>query len=132
MMLETMSLFVVLTEIYSIYAGIRANIRVYRANGLAPPLAMMGSVFGCMAVFIGILLFLCARDLQNRGSIVMWEGILRLVAGGVMMYFTMKDTSGTMARSRPLFDLIVGFVYVVALPIALQRSPLDLLMDRMI
>jgi len=61
----------------------------------------------------------------------MWEGVLRLVAGGVMMYFTMKDTSGTMARSRPLFDLIVGLVYVVALPIILERSPLQLLLDQL-
>ncbi|QWW72349.1 hypothetical protein [Rhizobium sp. WYJ-E13] len=126
-----MSLFVILTALYSIYAGVRANIRVYQASGLGPPQAMMGSVFGCMAVFIGVLLVLCARDLQNRGSIVMWEGVLRLVAGSIMMFFTMKDTSGTMARSRPLFDLIVGGIYIVALPIALERSPLYLLLDRL-
>ncbi|MBW9054639.1 hypothetical protein [Rhizobium mesosinicum] len=126
-----MSLFVMLTALYSIYAGARSNISVCRASDLAPAQAMMGSVFGCMAVFIGVLLILCARDLQNRGSIVMWEGVLRLVAGSIMMYFTTRDTSGTMSRSRPLFDLIVGLVYVVALPIALERSPLYLLLDRL-
>lgn len=130
-MFHAMGIFVFLTGLYSIYAGIRANISVYRARGLAPPQAMMASVFGYMAVFIGVLLILCARDLQNRGPIVMWEGVLRLVAGSVMGYFTLKDTSRTMARSRPFVDLTVGFIYVVALPMALERSPLDLLLDRM-
>lgn len=130
-MLQAMSLFVTMTALYSIYAGVRANIRVYRASNLPPPQAMTASVFGCMAVFIGVLLILCARNLDNRGSIVMWEGVLRLVAGGVMMYFTLKDTSGTMPRTRPLFDLIVGLIYVVALPIVLERPPLHLLLDRM-
>lgn len=78
-MLQAMSLFVTMTALYSIYVGVRANIRVYRAINLPPPQAMTASVFGCMAVFIGVLLILCARDLYNRGSIVMWEGVLRLV-----------------------------------------------------
>jgi uncharacterized membrane protein HdeD (DUF308 family) len=125
-----MSLFIILTAFYSIYAGVRANIRVYRVSEPAPAQAMMASVFGCMAVFIGVLLILCARDLQNRGPSVMWEGGLRLVAGGVMMYFTLKDTSGTMSRSRPVFDLVVGCIYVVILPIALEQSPLYLLLDQ--
>lgn len=130
-MLQAMSLFVTMTALHSIYAGVRANIRVYRAGDLPAPQAMTASVFGCMAVFIGVLLILCARDLESRGSIVMWEGVLRVVAGGVMMYFTLKDTPGTMPRTRPLFDLIVGLIYVVALPIVLERPSLHLLLDRM-
>lgn len=71
--------------------------------GRAMPLphAVAASVFGCMAAFIGVLLLLCERDLKTRGSIVMWEGVLRLVAGCIMKYFTAEDTFGTMARSRP-------------------------------
>jgi len=129
-MLTAMSVFVFLTALYSIYAGVVGNVRVYRSGAMPPAQAMMASTFGCMAVFIGVLLILCARDLDDRGSIVMWEGILRLVAGSVMFWFTSRDTTGTMSRVRPFVDLIVGLIYVVALPVALSRSPLDLLLDR--
>lgn len=46
----------------------------------------------------------------------MWEGVLRLVAGSVMGYFTLKDTSKTMARSPAFVDLTLSVIHVVALP----------------
>jgi hypothetical protein len=131
-MIQAMSVFVFLTALYSIYAGIRGNIRVFTSRDMPPAQAMMASTFGCMAVFIGVLLILCARDLEDRGSIVMWEGVLRLVAGSVMLHFTLQDTSGSMSRSRPFVDLIVGVIYVVALPLVLQVSPVALLIDQAI
>ena len=43
------------------------------------PTGMLMHLFGVMAFVIGLLVVLCSRDLKHRGTLVAWEGILRLV-----------------------------------------------------
>jgi hypothetical protein len=130
-MTQAMATFIFLTALYSLYAGARGVWAVARTPDIAPAQAMSRQLFGAMAMFIGVLLILCARDLPARGAIVMWEGVLRLAAGGVMVFWTRRDITGTMSPLRPAFDLIVGAIYVVGLPIALAVSPFDLLFDHL-
>lgn len=125
-----MAIFVFVTALYSLYAGARGLYTTSRRSDLAPAQAMMSQVFGAMAMFLGVLLILCSRDLQARGSIVMWEGVLRLAAGGLMLFWTLRDTTKTMSLGRPAFDLAVGAIYIIGLPLALKVSALDLLLDQ--
>jgi hypothetical protein len=87
-------------------------------------------VFGVMAVFIGVMLALCSRDLRARGSLVVWEGILRLSGFAIMGYYGLFGHAGVRVATAGLFDLIVGATYLVWLPRHLQASFVDLLLDR--
>ena len=80
-----MKAFVIWTGVLSILAGTAFQFPMLSAQlmpGAAP--AMLPRVFGLMAIFLGVMLVFCARDLTHRGVLVAWEGVLRLAGGAVM------------------------------------------------
>jgi hypothetical protein len=93
---------------------------------------MLMHVFGLMAVFIGVMLFLCSRDLKRRAPLVMWEGVLRLGGFSVMAGYGVWGGGGSMMIAAGLFDLVIGLIYLTRLPAYLGRSASEILLDRTI
>jgi hypothetical protein len=71
----------------SIVAG--GGLQIQKLSNIIMPSESAGllmHLFGAMAIFLGIMLIFCSRDLQHRGCLVVWEGGLMagygILAGG--------------------------------------------------
>ena len=94
------------------------------------PSGMLMHLFGCMAMFLGVMLIICSRDLTTRAPLVMWEGVLRVAGFGVMAGYGLWGGGGASLIGSGLFDLIVALIYFVGLPRHTGMSAIDLLLDR--
>jgi hypothetical protein len=115
--------------------GVGLGLQVQELAAFLMPSAepgMLLHVSGLMAVFMGILLILCSRDLKQRGSLVLWEGVLRVSLFAVMGSYGLFGDGGVRLAMAGFGDLIIGVVYFVGLPRHLGASFLDLLLDRRI
>ncbi len=125
-----MKAFIFWTALISIVSGVGLQF-----DGLARQLmpgeqpGMLLHLFGAMAIFIGATLILCARDLRARASIVMWEALLRLAGGGLLLGYGLSGDAPTLIASG-LFDGLIGIIYLVGLPRTLGEPLADLLLDR--
>lgn len=119
------------TGIVSVAAGL-----ALQSTSIAPllmpsaPPGMLIHLFGAMAVFLGIMLILCSRDLDNRAALVAWEGVLRLCGFGIMAGFGLFAGGGMQLVLAGFYDLVIGVAYLALLPRALGITLGDLLLDR--
>lgn len=126
-----MKTFVLWTGWMSVAAGASLQFPSLAAHLMpSEPPGMLLHLFGLMAMYLGVLLVFCSRDLARRGTLVLWEGILRLGGFGVMAGYGLFGGGGAQLALGGLFDLIVGVIYLVALPRHLGSSFVDLLRDR--
>lgn len=93
------------------------------------PTGMLLHLFGLVAMFLGVMLVFCARDLKHRGVLVAWEGVLRLVGGAFLAGFGFFGDSGTAVAVSGLGDFTIGLTYLVLLPRHLGVSLAALLRD---
>lgn len=91
---------------------------------------MLLHLSGLMAMFMGLMLILCSRDLRQRGALVLWEGILRVSLFAVMGIYGLFGDGGPRVVMAGVGDLIIGILYFVGLPRHLRVSFVDLLLDR--
>ncbi|MFZ4484596.1 MAG: hypothetical protein ACOYOL_11525 [Chthoniobacterales bacterium] len=125
-----MKAFVFWTGLLSGAAGIALQLPALQARLFSNPLpGLVMPVFGLVAVFLGLMLVLCARDLRHRGVLVGWEGVLRVVGGAVIAGYGFLNGHGLLLVSG-VGDLIIGAIYMVGLPRHLRVSTIDLLLDR--
>jgi len=124
--------FVFWTGIYDLLVGIG-----FFFPSLAPLLGVQQpeSLFfswspALLTTFLGVMLILCSWNLTARGTLVYWEGILRLVGFLMLGYFGFIGGLGLAIGVMAVIDLVIGVVYLVGLPKALKVSHLDLLLDR--
>ena len=96
----------------------------------AEPTTMVGHLFGAIAVLTGAMLVLCSRDLKRRGTLVAWEGVLRLVGFAGMTGYGVLCDGGFPIVLSGLLDGLIGVAYLRALPRHLGVSLADLLLDR--
>ncbi len=82
------------------------------------------------AIFLGLFLILCSRNLNARGILVYWEGILRVFVFLLLAYFGFLGGLGIMLGIIGVIDLLIGVGYLVGLPRALHTSPANLLLDK--
>ncbi len=75
-----------------------------------------------LVIYLGILLVLCSRNLKSRAPVIYWEGILRLVGFLLMAGFGFFGGLGPAVVLLGLVDLIIGLVYLVGLPKALNTT----------
>lgn len=87
-------------------------------------------LFAAMAVFLGIMLVLCSRDLPRRGALVAWEEVLRLIGCAFMVCFGLFSNAGVLAIISGIFDGAIGVAYLLLLPRHLGVNVLQLLLDR--
>lgn len=90
---------------------------------------MVMHIFASMAMFLGVMLIFCSRDLAARGVLVMWEGILRMAGFAIMSGFALVGGAGPRAFSG-IIDLIFGAAYLLLLPRFLGVSFKHLLLDK--
>lgn len=126
-----MPLFVLLTGLASLLAGLALQVPALAAV-LMPgqPAGMLIHLFGAMAMFLGVMLALASRDLATRGSLVAWEGVLRLAGSAIMAGYGIWGMGGAALVAAGAFDLAVGLAYLVGLPRHLGIGLGDLLLDR--
>jgi hypothetical protein len=127
-----MKQFVFWTGAYNILLAVSSLIpAVAELMGLTAP----GSRFylwlpGILIIYLGIVLILASRNLYERASLVFWEGILRLAGFVVATRYGFFGEFGVSLGMIGVVDLLVGLVYIIGLPIALNRSMIALLLDR--
>jgi hypothetical protein len=85
---------------------------------------------GILIAYLGIMLILASRDLDGRASLVFWEGILRLAGFVVVVRYGFFGEFGSLLGFVGVIDLVVGLVYIIGLPKSLNRSAIDILLDR--
>ena len=126
-----MAKFVFWTGIYDLVVGIG-----FFVPGLAPLLGIKQpeSLFfvwslALLVTYLGVLLVLCSRNLSRRGTLVYWEGILRVVGFLLLGWFGFFGGIGAMVGVMGVVDLLIGIVYLAALPKALGRTHAELLLD---
>lgn len=81
-------------------------------------------------IYTGVAIVLSSRDLPGRASVVYWEGILRLAAFLLFSGFGFLGGLGAVLGVLGIVDLVIGLVYLIGLPKALDMSAADLLLDR--
>jgi hypothetical protein len=91
---------------------------------------MMVQLFGAIVMFLGVMLVICTRDLKRRGSLVIWDGVLRIGLGVLMVGYGLLGGKGDAIALTGVLDFTVGLIYLVGLPRYLQMSVYDLLLDR--
>jgi hypothetical protein len=94
------------------------------------PTSIAAHLFGALAFCIGAMLVLCSRDLKHRGTLVAWDGVLRLVGFVIMTGYGVLCDGGFQIALLGLLDGLIGVAYLVALPRYLGVSLTDLLLDR--
>ena len=126
-----MKSFVHWTGVSSLLAGVGFQFPGF-ASLMMPTVhpGMLTHLFGLMAMFLGVMLVLCARDLTHRATLVMWEGVLRLGGFAVMGGYGLRYGGGAQAVLGGLFDLVIGVAYLMWLPRHLGRSSMGILLDR--
>jgi len=123
--------FVFWTGIYDIVMGITLSCPwIVDSLGVKPPPSNFWLWLpAILVIYLGILLVLCSRSLAARGSLVYWEGILRI--GGFFVFggFGFLGDLGIMVGVIGIVDLAIGLVYLIALPKALKTTSSSLLLD---
>lgn len=83
-----------------------------------------------LIVYLGITLILCSRDLVGRASLVMWEGIWRIIFFLLFAGFGFFGGLGAILGVLGIVDLLIGLVYLTRLPKELGTTLTGLLLDR--
>jgi hypothetical protein len=123
--------FVFWTGIANLLAGAALQFPSVSMKLMPPELTgIVTCLFGVIAVLTGAMLVLCSRDLKRRGTLVAWEGVLRLVGFAIMTGYGVLYHGGFPIALAGLFDGLIGVAYLVALPRYLSLSLTDLLLDR--
>jgi hypothetical protein len=91
---------------------------------------LLPNLYGMLAVFLGIMLIFCSRDLRHRGTLVIWEGVLRVCVFLIIVWYGILGVSHILLVMAGVFDLFVGTIYLVALPRHLGLPLISLLLDR--
>ena len=124
--------FVFWTGIYDIVmAGSLACPWVVRMLGVPLPESYFWLWFAAVLVmYLGVLLVISSRNLKARAPVIYWEGILRLVGFLLMAGFGLFGGLGPAVVLIGVVDLIIGLVYLIGLPKALNTPAMDILLDR--
>ncbi len=126
-----MKAFVFWTGWYNIVVGFALFFPVlFRSLGVRFPESVVWSeLVGFLAMFLGVMLVWCARDLQARATIVYWEGWLRIVIFLHLGWFGFFGGIGALLGLIGVIDLLIGLTYILGLPGAVGKSHGTLLGD---
>jgi hypothetical protein len=123
--------FVFWTGIANILAGVALQFPSVAMKFMPSELTgMVTHLFGVIAILTGVMLVLCSRDLKHRGTLVAWEGVLRLVGFATMTGYGVLCHGGFSITLGGVLDGLIGIAYLVALPRHLGVSLKRLLLDR--
>jgi len=123
--------FVIFTGILGLLAGF-ASLFPAVAQQIMPSEqpGMLLTIFGLTAMFLGVLLLISSRNLKQRGIYVIWVGIFKISAFVVMAIYSALGNGGLKVMMGGSLDLIIGLVFLIALPKYLGTSLMDLALDK--
>lgn len=127
-----MKKFVFISGILNILLGILfTRPGVIRMAGIEPPENPFWLMFPAIFLFfLGFILIYSSKDLENRSTIVFWDGLSRIAAFGGCLWFGLIAGMGFHLVLAASLDLAIALVYFVGLPRMLGRSFLSILLDR--
>ncbi len=127
-----MKKFVFWTGIYDIVmAGTISCPWVVKMLGVPLPESYFWLWFAAaLVIYLGVVLVIASRNMKARAPLIYWEGILRVVGFVLMAGFGLFGGLGLAVTLLGAMDLIIGLVYLVGLPKALNTTPLNILLDR--
>jgi len=70
------------------------------------------NLLGLLVVFLGILLVVASRDIQNRAWFVFWEGLARIFVFLFFLYYVLFRGGAQISLLFGITDLIIGIVYM--------------------
>ena len=126
-----MKKFIFATGIISMILGVGLQFSAF--SGILMPNEQPGMllhIFGIVVIFFGIMLMFCTHDLNRRGNLVIWQGILRLGGFALMAWYGIFGNEGLQVAIGGSFDLIVGLAYIIGLPRYLNTSLINLMLDK--
>jgi hypothetical protein len=127
-----MKKFVFLTGILNVILGILFALPgVMQTAGIQPPENPFWLMFPAIFLFfLGIILIYSSRDLENRATIVFWDGLSRVAAFLGVSWFGLFAGMGFFIVLAASADLVIAMVYFIGLPRILGRSFMSILLDR--
>ncbi len=90
----------------------------------------LGLLITAFLIFTAAVQVIASRDLKTYGWLIFWEGILRWMAAALLIPYGFFGHLGTVAGLIGAGDLVIGFVFLIILPKAIQKKPLDLFLGR--
>ena len=70
------------------------------------------NLLGLLVVFLGILLVVASRDIQNRAWFVFWEGLARIFVFLFFLYYVLFKAGAHISLMFGITDLIIGIIYM--------------------
>ncbi len=123
--------FVFLTGVLNIFLGLSLQSSWFYVQLLPEePDGALIHAFGWAVLYLGILLILCSRDLAHRGSLVAWEGMLRIAIALTVFGYSVNGSIGTLGLLVGALDGAIGLVYLAGMPRHTGLSLGQLLRDR--
>lgn len=101
---------------------------MYGAIGMRIPHPLWGWLLGAFLWFTAAVLIMASRDLRRRASFVYWEGLLRYLAGALLLTIG-PGVLGWPAWFIGATELVWGLVYTFGLPGALSTTHTKLFLD---
>ena len=87
------------------------------------------SMVGVFLLFTSAVLIVASRDLQKYGTFVLWEGLLRFAAAGILLTIGLSAI-GNNAVFLGMTDTVWGITYAIGLPYVVKKSFKQILFDQ--
>ena len=87
------------------------------------------SMVGVFLLFSSAVLIVASRDLQKYGTFVLWEGLLRFAAAGILLTIGLS-VIGNNAVFLGMTDTVWGITYAIGLPYVVKKSVKQILFDQ--
>ena len=87
------------------------------------------SMVGVLLLFTSAVLIVASRDLQKYGTFVLWEGVLRFAAAGILLTIGLS-VIGNNAVFLGMTDTVWGIIYSIGLPYVLKKTFKQILFDQ--
>ncbi len=84
---------------------------------------------GVFLLFTSAVLIVASRDLQKYATFVLWEGLLRFAAAGILLTIGLSAI-GDNAVVLGMTDTVWGIIYSIGLPFVLKKSFKQILFDQ--
>ena len=91
----------------------------------AAPTASFHLVFviGGFLMFCGAALMWASQDLANRGPVVFWQGLVRLMAVGGNLYAVQAGLADSSLYGATVLDAVIGPIYLIGITRLLGVAP---------
>ncbi len=103
---------------------------LYRTLGINLTQPVWGWLIAACLGFTAATLILASRDLRIFGGIILWEGVLRFGAAGLLIPAGSFFGYGTLTAVLGLTDLLWGVIFFVIVPRHTGRKIAELLIGR--